>query len=227
MSQPDDLPRQRGGVAGGDEARFEIAAGAGATATISSVAAERVYRAHAEPARLSVSLALAAASRIDWLPQETILYAGARLVRRVDVALAADAAVTLLDILVLGRRGSGERMVDGALDDRWTIRRGDRLVHMEAVRLEGAIDAAMQRSAVGSGAHVIGTLVHVAPDTEDKLDGVRAALGACGDADVAASAWQGKLVIRALGSRSDRVRQALAAAASCLSGRRMPQVWAC
>lgn len=214
-----------GGVAGGDAVRIEASLAPGAAATISSATAERVYRALGRPARIEVAARLAAGSVLAWLPQETILYCGAKLERRIEVEMAEDARLTLADIIVLGRRAAGEQMTAGNLSDRWTIRRGGQLAHAEAVRLKGPIDEIMQHAATGNGAHVAATLVHLTPDAEHQLDGVRAAMQSSG-VDTAASAWDGKLVVRVLGHRSDQVRAAIAAAATLLTGRPMPRVWA-
>jgi urease accessory protein len=215
-----------GGIAGGDRVRFEASLGPGTDAQVTTVAAERIYRSSGLPARMDVSMSLGAGSRLAWLPQETILYSGARLQRRIDIAMAASATITLLDIVVLGRRGSGEVMQAGAWEDRWTVRRSGRMVHMEAVRMSGAVGQMMQRQATGGGAHVIGTLLHVADDAVERLDAVRAVLPADGSVEVAASAWDRRLVVRGLGASGDAMRRAFAAITTTLTHDRMPRVWA-
>src|SRR5262245_30064215 len=62
-----------GGIAGGDRFDIEIAVGEGASLTLTSAAAEKVYRAPGKPAELNISLRVAAGARLSWLPQETIL----------------------------------------------------------------------------------------------------------------------------------------------------------
>lgn len=212
-----------GGVAGGDSVTLAFAAGAGASAVVTTVAAERVYRALDRPASLAVRLRLGAASTLSWLPQETILSDGAGFVRTLDVDMAADARLLTIECTVFGRRGSGERMARGALSERWTIRRDGALAHIEAVRLDGAVDALMQRAAIGGGAHVTGLLVYVATDAADRLDAVRAAIAEY--SDCAASAWAGKLVLRALGSDTMAVKRSLGAAVGVLTGQPLPRTW--
>src|SRR5580698_8588103 len=68
-----------GGVAGGDRFDIEIAAGEGAHLTLTTAAAEKVYRATAKPAELAISLKVAAGARLAWLPQETILFDRAKV----------------------------------------------------------------------------------------------------------------------------------------------------
>src|ERR1700710_945183 len=58
-----------GGVAGGDRFDIDIAAGEGARLTLTTAAAEKVYRAESSPAQLNISLKGAAGSHLGWLPQ--------------------------------------------------------------------------------------------------------------------------------------------------------------
>ena len=214
-----------GGVAGGDHVRFDVTLEGGAKATVSSAAAERVYRALHDDARIDIRLTLGRGALLAWLPQETILYDGAAFTRTLTAEMADDATLTIADVLVLGRRASGEIMTSGRVTDRWRIVRGTRLIHAEAVKLGGEIEQAMQTTAIGGGAHVIATLVHVAPEAADQLDRVRAAVTGS-PARVAASAWDGKLVVRALSDRSDHARRAIGLAAAAVTGASLPRVWA-
>src|ERR1700759_5836540 len=56
-----------GGVAGGDRFDIDIAAGEGARLTLTTAAAEKIYRAESGPAELHISLKAAAASHLAWL----------------------------------------------------------------------------------------------------------------------------------------------------------------
>jgi len=97
-----------GGVAGGDRFDVEIAAGEGAHLTLTTAAAEKVYRATAKPAELSIGLKVAAGARLAWLPQETILFDQAKVLRRIDIDLAEGASLLLCEIVVFGRAAMGE-----------------------------------------------------------------------------------------------------------------------
>ena len=80
-----------GGVAGGDRFEVAIAAGEGARLTLTTAAAEKVYRAPLAAATLDISLKAARGAHLGWLPQETILFDGARIARRIDIDLAEEA----------------------------------------------------------------------------------------------------------------------------------------
>lgn len=213
-----------GGIAGGDAARISVMAGARAEAMLTTQSAEKIYRAQNVPARVSLSLTAAAESRLEWLPQETILFDGARLVRTLDVEAHANARVTLLESTVFGRLAMGETQITGLLADRWRVRRDGELVFAEDLRLDGPIANLLDRPAIGSGARATALLVHLAPDAEAMLDPVRAALegSACPNG---ASAWNGLLAVRLLSPSPAAVRAAIVPLLATLRGRPAPRVW--
>ena len=117
------LANLAGGLAGGDRCEVGVAAGPGAEALVSGQAAGgRVYRAIDAPAEWTARLTLGPGAALEWLPQETILFDGARLRRRIEVDMAGDARLLAVETLVFGRAAHGERMVNGSLADRWADR---------------------------------------------------------------------------------------------------------
>ena len=70
-----------GGIAGGDRFDIDIAAGEGARLTLTTAAAEKVYRAPGAAAQLSIALKAERGAHLAWLPQETILFDRGRLRR--------------------------------------------------------------------------------------------------------------------------------------------------
>jgi urease accessory protein len=216
-----------GGVAGGDRLDLTFGAGHGCQATIAAQAAERFYRALAEdsPSRVRTRVTVGTGAALEWLPQDTILFDSFALDRRLEVDLAADARFLGVETLVFGRTSMGESVRQGWLRDLIRLRRGGELLLHDAIRLDGNVDAAMRRPAVGGGARVVTTLVYVAPDGAEKLSSVRAVLGA---AEAGASWWNGMLVARILGADSASVRTIVVAALEVLrDARPLPRVWLC
>ena len=78
-----------GGVVGGDSLKVEVTAGAGSALRVYPQAAEKVYRSLGADSRIAVGLTAAAGAWLEWLPQETILFDGARLRRDTNVELAS------------------------------------------------------------------------------------------------------------------------------------------
>lgn len=212
-----------GGIAGGDRFDIALSVGPGAALVGTTQAAERVYRSTGATARLGLRLSVAAGARLDWLPQETILFDRGRLERRLEVEMAEDAAVTLLETVALGRAAMGETVRTAHYVDQWRIRRGGRLVHAEALRLTGDL-AALAGPAGLAGARASATLVHVAPGAGDRLDAARAALAGAGVA-AAASAKGDVLIVRLLAGDHAPLRAALVGFLAAFRGAPPPRVW--
>jgi urease accessory protein len=217
-----------GGLTGGDEIDVALALGPGAAATATTQTAERVYRAIDGAAHVGVRLSLGAGATLDWLPQETIQFEGGRLERRLDADMAGDARLTVLETLVLGRAAMGERVARASYADRWRIRRDGRLIHAEALRLEGDIAAAGAGPATLRGARAIATLARIGFDGEAGLACARAALGsalrAAPGVSAAASLRGDVLIVRALAADHAPLRAALIKILTALRAP-VPRVW--
>lgn len=215
-----------GGLACGDRMDVSAEIGPGAALTLSTPGAERVYRSDGAETYVSTRLALEPGARLAWLPQETILYDGARLKRRLEAEIATDAALTVYEAIAFGRQAHGEQVRSGLIEDRWRVKRGGELVFAETLRLDGPIRELLSRNVVASGATTFATLLHIAPDAEAKLDDVRAALTER-EVEAGATAWNGMLVARMLSGSAERLREAARAALPILMGRQLPRVWSC
>ncbi len=213
-----------GGIAGGDGLVLDAVCEAGAKATISTQSAEKIYRAQHDPARIAVTLDVGEGSSLAWLPQETILFDGARLERRVDVTMAADATLTLCEAVVCGREAMGERMLSGLLADRWFIRRAGRLVYADAVRLEGAIADRMDRPAAGAGARAFATILRVSPDAAGHVDALRGMM-ADRTFDWGVSAWDGVLAVRLCARDAASLRRELFTVLAHFRDCAVPRIW--
>lgn len=213
-----------GGVAGGDRQSVDVHAEVGAQVTVTTQSAEKIYRADAEAAEISLSLRARGGSALAWLPQETIMFAGARLRRRLDADVAADATLTIVESLVFGRLAMGEVVTDGELRDRWRVRRDGALVFAEELRIDGAVAQTLDRPAIGRAARATATLLHVAPDAETRLEPFRDALRDA-QAEWGASAWNGMLVARFVSPSPEHQRAAIVTALGALLGKSAPRVW--
>ncbi|RBP13853.1 urease accessory protein [Roseiarcus fermentans] len=214
-----------GGVAGGDSYRVALALGAGAAVEATTVAAEKIYRSDGPPARIATALELGDGARLRWLPQETLVFEGARLERSLAIDMAADADLLAVETLVFGRLAAGETRIDASLSDSWRLRRAGRLVFADETRLDRA-GATLDRPACGAGARAIATLLAAAPGVEARLPDVRAALeGHEAEVEAGASAFDGLIVARLVSASPSRLRKAAIAAIVALSGREPPRLW--
>ncbi|MBR0748474.1 urease accessory protein UreD [Bradyrhizobium japonicum] len=211
-----------GGVAGGDRFDIEIAAGQGARLTLTTAAAEKVYRAPGAAAQLNIALKVAAGAYLGWLPQETILFDRARVHRRFDIELDEAASLLLCEIVVFGRTAMGERMEQGEFIDRWRLRRGGKLVFAETVRLDGNIGAKLGRSAVAKGGAAIGTAL-IVPGDEPLIERIREATEPFAG-EVGISAWNGFAMARFCAQDAARLRADMMAVLA-RTGAALPRLW--
>nr|WP_255608058.1 urease accessory protein UreD [Ancylobacter sp. Lp-2] len=191
-----------GGVAGGDHFAARMEAGEEARLVLTSQAAEKCYRSDGGLSRLSVDLAVAPGASLDWLPQATILFDGARVTRTIRADVAEGARLLLVESVVLGRTARGERFTYGQLTDSWRVRRGGRLVYADGLSLEGAVGGVLDRSACAQGWAAFATALLVAPDALERLDALREASEALqearDDVEIGVSAWDGMASVRLL-----------------------------
>jgi urease accessory protein len=212
-----------GGTAGGD--RYDIAchAGAGADLTVSTAAAEKIYRSTGADAEVSIALDIAAGGALTWLPQETIFFDDARLSRRIDVTLAEGASVLLAEAIVFGRSAMGESVRTGSFVDRWRVRRGRKLIFAETVRLDGKIAARLAEPAVAGGNIALATVL-MAPGSQAHVEAIRARADQF-RGEVGASAWNGLALARLCAPDGATLRHDLVAVLGALGRTTLPRLW--
>lgn len=213
-----------GGLAGGDASATRLELERDARFTATTPAAEKIYRSLGAETHIAADLTIGKDACCEWLPQETILFDGARLRRRIDIALAPGARLLAAEMLVLGRAARGETLTQGTVLDRWRIRGAGRLVWADSLRIDDPTVALGTRFALpGTGA--LATLLLAAPDAAAHRATARDM------ADGAASlVAPGLLVARWMGEAS-AVRAALGAAIMALRQAafghpaRLPRLW--
>lgn len=223
-----------GGLAGGDRVAAKLSAGAGARALVTTQAAEKIYRARAgdrdETTILGVDIGVGEGAWLEWLPQETILFDGARFRRETRIELAESARLLAAEIVVFGRAARGERIARGSYFDRWRIHRGGRLVWADALTWTETPVAALDHPAGFAGAIAVATVVYAGEDAGKHLETARAALAAA-SSRAGVTLVNGLLVARFLGNDAQPLRNDLAqlwcslrASAGNLPAR-LPRTW--
>jgi len=213
-----------GGVAGGDSYAVSLSLSEGAAVEATTPSAERIYRSLGPAAAIVTKLTLEPGARLFWLPQETLIFDGARLKRRLEIDASGEAEFIIAETLVFGRLAMGEIRIDASVRDSWRVRQDGRLVFADETRIEHA-GAALERKATGAGARAVSTIVASAPNIEARLPDLRAVLeSARSGVESGASAFDGLIVARLLGASSERLRAALVASIVALGGRK-PRLW--
>jgi urease accessory protein len=209
-----------GGVAGGDHFAVSVTAQPHARVTLTTAAAEKIYRASVSDSLIDVHLRVADGASVRWLPHETILFDRARLRRSIDIDLDESASVLLAETVVFGRGAMGESVHEGALFDRWRVRRAGAHIYAETVRLDGAIAQTLRHKAVADDATALAT-VFLAPADETRIAPLRDIAFA---SDVGISSWNGFAIMRLVAKDAGAVRSDLVTALRAL-GEPLPRLW--
>jgi urease accessory protein len=210
-------------MAGGDRFNLDVTVEPKARLVVTTAAAEKVYRTINPAATIDVKLAVGAGGTLAWLPQEAILFDRSRLRRSIEIDLAEDARLVLAEAIVFGRTGMGETVDDCVLFDRWRLRRGGRLIHAEAMRLDGAVAAKLKEPAVARGGVAVATVLVVPGD-----DGIAASVRSLGEdfrGEVGVSAWNGLAIVRLCAADGAALRHDLVAVLAVLRGSSLPRLW--
>lgn len=202
-----------GGWVGGDTMDVSVTADAGSSALVTAQAAEKVYRSSGEDCRVNVRLKVGQNGWLEWLPQETILFEGARLRRITELDVEAGGQALAGEILVFGRTASGETVTRGLVRDAWTVRRHGRLVWADALHMEGDIAGRLASPTCLNGAVATATAVYAGDGADMHLDTARALLAElAGDGALAgATVVGGLLIVRWLGYDTLALRTAYGA----------------
>jgi urease accessory protein len=217
------LVNTAGGIAGGDRFDVAITTGEGTRLTLTTAAAEKIYRSHGPAAQIQITLKAQARSHLAWLPQETILFDRARVSRSLDIELSETASLLLSEIVVFGRIAMGERMSQGDFVDRWRLRRGGRLIFAENIRLGGNIGEKLVSPAVARGGAAIGMAL-IVPGDEALAARIRE-LAPTFAGEVGVSAWNGFATVRFCAQDAAHLRADMMAVLGRASDRALPRLW--
>ena len=212
-----------GGITGGDTLRIDAHAGADSTLRLTTQAAERIYRSSDQTAgSVTTRLCAEPGSRLDWLPQETILFDNAYLRRSLEASITSDSRFLMVEPVLFGRLAMGETVQQAHLSDRITITRDDKVLFRDATLLRGDIASQLDRPGVGNGARAMAFVLYAAPDAEAYLDRIRDLLPNTAGASLVA---EGALVMRFLAADGFGLRQSLLPVLDLLTGNDLPRSW--
>ncbi len=211
-----------GGLTGGDRMSAEVTLATNCHAVVTTQACEKIYRSASGSAEIGTRLTLAEGARLDWLPQETILFDGARLARRLEADLSPSAELLIVEAAIFGRSARGETVRSGLFTDRWRIRRDGRLIFADDLRFDWADADLLSRPAVLAGAAAMATILLVTEEPARDLSALREIVGDSGGV----SAWNGKLLVRLTAKTGEALRHTLVPALVALrDGASLPKFW--
>jgi len=196
------------GIAGGDHLAISASVGAGAHAQLTTPGAGKWYRSGGAEASQCIAFTVADGATLEWLPQESIVFDGARARMETHVRLTADSRYIGWDILCLGRAAAGERFDKGEISLFFRVDRGGRPVWLERGHVAGN-DPMLASPSGWAGHSVCGTLLCSFPELPQQAAALLEALRAIAPPDMAQhgiTALPGVLIARYLGDSSEAAR---------------------
>jgi urease accessory protein len=224
------LANTAGGVVGGDALDLEVRAEEGARVLAMGQAAEKIYRSAGATARIGITLTAGPRAWLEWLPQETIVFEGARVIRRTSLAVDATARAMTGEILVFGRTAHGESLAHGLIRDAISVTRDGRLIWADALHLGGDLARPLAHPAAFGGARACALLLLHAPEPETHRDALRE-LAPPEGVRFGATVVAGLMIARWLAADTQALRRHYGSAWALLRARagglppRLPPLW--
>ena len=199
-----------GGMVTGDVIQMDIAVENGAHGLLTTPSAGKIYRGnHSDVSqKQDVVCRVKGKSYLEWMPQETIVFDGARGNLSLRVELESGSNCCLWDIVCLGRPASGEAFADGYLRQKLELLVDGTLMYSESNRFEGGSDFLSARWGL-AGMPVSGTLLVSVDVSEDQLTMLRERTGMlCVDGEkTVLSNVDGLLAARYLGKSAEHCKK--------------------
>ena len=192
-----------GGVVGGDRLRVEGRLLEGAHALLTTPAATKVYRSAGPGSRIEHELHVAPGATLEWLPQRTLVFSGARAHASTRVCLRGPARFIGWEALCLGRPAAGEGFEQGVMRQDFELWKDGEPLMVERNALDAA--APLMHAAWGLASHraLASLLLH--PAEEHLLPVARAVLEGFEAGEAGATRVDGVLACRVLSDDMARV----------------------
>lgn len=158
-----------GGVCGGDALAMDVVVDADAHALITTPGAGKWYRSAGSDATQQLRFDVGPNAVMEWLPQETIIFDGARAALATQVNLAEDALFLGWEVLCLGRSAAGERFAEGLLTTTTRINLAGKALWLEHGHLAGGSQQLAAASGM-AGQPVTATLLATLRETSNELN---------------------------------------------------------
>lgn len=153
-----------GGMVAGDYIGQSFAVQGGAGATITTQAAEKIYRSDGAICKLSTTITAEHGCELEWMPQETILFEGARLRRYNKIFLHSKSVFIAGEITIFGRGARGETFEKGQLYDNWEVHIDDNIVWADKVGIDAGLNAALRHPCAYGDSTAVALIVAWAAD---------------------------------------------------------------
>ncbi len=215
-----------GGLTGGDAMKINVDWQAETSAIVTTQACERIYKSTGTDACITSRLSVAERATAHWLPQETILFQGARLGRRMHVTMAKSATLIACEAVIIGRPAMGEHVHAASLRDEWIIERDGKIAFIDRLKLVGDVSAVLDETAVARRARAFASIITAGSDTARHCDVARAVIDEHGLLG-GSSNLDGVCLTRILAPSGHELRKVVMPILAGLCSADLPRVWTC
>ncbi|MEO0750448.1 MAG: urease accessory protein UreD [Pseudomonadota bacterium] len=211
-----------GGLTSGDRLSLDVSLEAQAAASVTTQAAERAYKAVDGPAEMHTHLRVATGAQMLWLPQELILFDGAKLDRRLHCDLEEGAQILLVEPVIFGRARMGEALRDLRFRDRITVNRAGEPLYRDHTQLNGDMEHVLPGTAIARGAGAMASVLYAHPQAAARHADLIGMLPATAGASLL---QEDLLVLRVLAADGFDLRKTLLPILDLLTGNTLPASW--
>ncbi|MFT4873534.1 urease accessory protein UreD [Congregibacter sp.] len=199
-----------GGVVLGDELQINVALESG-EALITTPSAGRFYTVtdHKESQRQTVHLSVHE-GRLEWLPQETILFNGVNAQLRTRIDLKETSELAFWDVVVLGRPACGETFSRGRLQQNLEVYREGQALLIERLAFEAGDRVSQSRMGMQNQS-TVGIMLLTEMPTAPLIDHWLSSVNSASNNGAFTVTQRGGLMIaRYLGDDAQRCREGFA-----------------
>jgi urease accessory protein len=157
-----------GGLVQGDALRISVTVQENAHALLTTPAAGKVYRSNDGRAEQSVVATVQAQGVLEWFPQETIIFSGAKAALKTRINLSSSSKSLAWEIICLGRPAAGETFDAGSCWFQFELFKEGLPLFVERNHFEGGSDSLSAAWGLG-GLAAMGTFV-VHPANVESLE---------------------------------------------------------
>jgi urease accessory protein len=179
-----------GGLLGGDQFTQQINVGSNAQVLLTTTGATRVYRHRAEypPTTQHTEIAVGKGALLEYLPDATIPFAGARYLQHTSIHLAENSGLFWWEILAPGREARGELFTYDQFEVRTRITALDRIIAAENLLLRPATHKVSSLARLGAYRYIanfyvcrVGLDTSAWPTAEERLRGITSGMTHSGE----------------------------------------------